>query len=194
MVNGFVYLQNANQTRMLPLVCASIITHVKTSFFFDGIDANGLTQDVSNVVVSVMKNMLKLPNMQSQLQEPLSKLLAAVPADLTHFEKNFTSFLSDVHAQCFENSVAANANEEDRVNHFSVSIDFINCILSHIEGIIDKGAPSELKHMQIPQVFYEILYWPLSLTIVSVGQNLSQVYTISRDVSKFLDINCITMT
>lgn len=158
---------------MIPAVCSSILGHVCTSFIFDRNEGDAISDETIKVIAKLMDTMAmstlnQLPIMQLRFNESLSKLMA-IPQDAGVFLPNFAHFLSEIYEQFFkkddetenDNNVYVNANR------VSISYDFIDGILSYIETNSEqlKEMFSNSKTTQIPQAFYNILYWPLSMAL-----------------------------
>ncbi|XP_055318970.1 telomere-associated protein RIF1 [Sitodiplosis mosellana] len=164
-----------NQTRMIPVICASILGNVSTSFIFDRNEGDIITDDTIKAIAKLMNTLIQLPSMQSRFNESLSKLMA-VPQDANLVVPNFTHFLTEIHEQFFKNDNQAANTGEINANKLTISCEFIDGILQYIHTNSEqlKETLSNSKTTQIPQVFYNILYWPLSMAL---NRNEFDVYT-----------------
>lgn len=163
---------------MVPQVCTSILRHIGSSFVFDRSQGEILNEDVFKIVAKLMNTMVLLPSMQWLLNESLLKLLSTFqePEYFSQFDQNFMQFLAEIYNQFFINNEIIDPSSEHHSHKLTVSYDFIHYILSFIQSTADKIKEmpgNESKIMQIPQVFYSILYWPLSLSLAKSEVNFS---------------------
>lgn len=165
---------------MIPAVCSSILGHVCTSFIFDRNEGDAISDETIKAIAKLMDTMAistltQLPNMQSRFNESLSKLMA-VPQDASLFVPNFAHFLSEIYEQFFkkDDETEENSNVDVNANRVSISYDFIDGILSYIETNSEqlKEMFADSKTPQIPQAFYNILYWPLSMALNRIEVSL----------------------
>lgn len=163
---------------MVPQVCTSILRHIGSSFVFDRSQGEILNEDVFKIVAKLMNTMVLLPSMQWLLNESLLKLLSTFqePEYFSEFDQNFMQFLAEIYNQFFINNEIIDPSSEHHSHKLTVSYDFIHYILSFIQSTADKIKEmpgNKSKIMQIPQVFYSILYWPLSLSLAKSEVNFS---------------------
>lgn len=144
---------------MIPVVCSSILSHVGTSFVFERVDGDIITEDMIRTIIGLMKTLILLPSMQSRFSESLSKLLV-VSHKVDNIESNFAHFLNEVYDQFYKTDEKIDIASEKYTNKLTISYEFVERILQYIQINADK-----FKKMQIPQIFYNILYWPLSLPL-----------------------------
>lgn len=111
-----------------------------------------------------MKVMILSPNMQSRLDVWLSKLLA-VPQNEHQFEQNFNHLLTEVYEQFFKDNEPPDSTSDYLDNKFTICCEFINSILSYMQANADHIKQMLSKNAEFPQVFYDILYWPLLLAL-----------------------------
>lgn len=151
---------------MIPTICSSILSHVSTSFIFDRNEGDVITEDTIKAIAKLMNSLIQLPTMQSRFNESLSKFMA-VPEDVNLFEQNFTHFLTEIYDEFFKYDAQLNTTTEYNANKMEISCQFIDGILQYIQTHSDqlKEKFSNSKSTQIPQVFYNILYKPLSLAL-----------------------------
>ncbi|XP_031630686.1 telomere-associated protein RIF1 [Contarinia nasturtii] len=155
-------LLNPSQTKMIPVTCSSILVgQIGASFLFDRNDGDILSEEKVKTIVKLMNTMVQLPNMKSRLDESLAKLLSVSHQDDKEFEKNFTFFLTEFYEQFIQ-------NEDEQSNGFhakklTITYEFIDCILQYIQCNAEKANEMYAKNVHTLQVFYKILYWPLSL-------------------------------
>lgn len=144
---------------MIPVVCSSILGHIGSSFVFERADGDIITDDQIKTIIRLMNTLILLPSMQSRFSESLSKLLV-VPQENNNIESNFAHFLNEIYDQFFKTDGKIDSVSEKYSNKLTISYEFVHCILQYIQINADK-----FKEMQIPQIFYNILYWPLSLPL-----------------------------
>lgn len=147
---------------MIPVACSSILVgQVGASFLFERND-DGMGEDKVKTIVKFMNTMVQLPNMKSRLDESLAKLLETVSySDVKQFEKSFTFFLTEFYEKFIQSK-----DEQSTGFHakkLTITYEFIDCILQYIKNNADKVKEMHSKNVQTLQVFYKILYWPLSL-------------------------------
>lgn len=149
---------------MFPVICSTILTHVSMSLSdFDRNENEIMADDRIKAIIKLMNTVKQLPSMQTYFNDTLSKVLTA-PQDVNLFEQNFNHFLTEIYEGVFKNDDHANIST---ANNLSVIYDFIDGILQYIQTNSNqlKAALSNSKTSQIPKVFYNILYWPLSLAL-----------------------------
>lgn len=153
-----------------------------------------MAEDTIKTIVKLMNTLVQLPNMQSRLDESLSKLIT-VPQDVGQFGPNFTHFLTEIYQLFFKNDEHNNSSSEFVATKLSLTCDFIDGILQYIQSNLEqfKEAFTNSKTTQIPQVFYNILYWPLSVTMNRNEVNLFYCYRFTVDAIKhfFSHLNII---
>lgn len=150
---------------MVPVVCSSILGHVGTSFVFEQAADGGLTEDMVKTIAQLMNTLILLPSMQSRFSQSLSKLLVT-PQDTSDSERIFLHLLNEIYNQFFNNNEQIDRSSEKFVNKLTIGYEFVDCILQYIQINADT-----FKIKQIPQVFYKMLYWPLSLPLNRVEVN-----------------------
>lgn len=136
------------------------------SFVFDQADGNVLNEDLINTISKLMNTMILLPSMQTRFNESLANVLVK-SHDANHFEQNFTHFLIEIYDQFYKIEDNVDNTSEKFANKLVLSYKFIDCILQYIQANADniKETLSDSENVQMPQVFYNILYWPLSLRL-----------------------------
>lgn len=156
---------------MIPVVCLSIIDHVGNSFIFqsdENSDSNvALDGDVSALIAKYMHASSTLPSIPSNFECSLSKLLAH-HQNADDFIRNFTNFLTVIDEQMFRNTEHANNSTEYFQNKFQICCEFVNAILTHIQlnaNAFKPLRPNSKTTTRIPNVFYRIVFWPLSLQL-----------------------------
>lgn len=154
---------------MIPIVCASIIDHIGESFVFqsdsNSDDNQALDGDVSKIIAKYMHASSTLPTIPSNFEYSLSKLLAN-HQDADDFVRHFTQFLTIIDEQMFKNTEHASNSTEYFQNKFQICCEFVNAILTHIQlnaNAFKPLRPSSKTTTRIPNVFYRIVFWPLSL-------------------------------
>lgn len=166
-----VKFQNQNRTRMVPPVCMAVLGEIGSSFVFDSSKSDVLSKSVYKIVAKLMNTLVLLPEMQWVLDESLLKLLSTFEhADnIDQFDSNFRQFLAEIYDEFFKPNDLVEATSEHHAHKLTVSYDFINYILSFMQSTADKlkelPEGSNSQAIQMPQPFYSILYWPLSLSL-----------------------------
>lgn len=157
---------------MVPVVCSSILGHIGTSFVFEQADGDILTDEMIKTIARLMNTLILLPSMQSRFSESLS-LLLATPQDNSDYEHKFAHFLNGIYNQFFSNDEKIDRTSEKYANKLTIGYEFVECILQYIQTNADI-----FKKKTIPQVFYKMLYWPLSLPLnrIEVGSALFIAY------------------
>lgn len=154
---------------MFPLVCSSIIDHVSASFIFEPNENGVIADDVSKTVAKYMNVAVRFPKNQWRFEASLSKLLAVPVQDFDEFYQYFTKFLTVIDEHFFK---IKKCDQLDETTNESLDVpmmccQFINCILSYIQINADafKEIRSNATNIRIPQVFFNIIYWPLSYSL-----------------------------
>lgn len=155
--------QNLSKTKMFPVICRSILDHVSKSFIFECNNGDILTKDTINTVSKFMNTLVQMPKQRTRFNDSLLKLLVATDGS-SNFEHMFTQFLTDIYEQFIKNN---EHSAEALINKLTITYDLIDCILQYIQSNADKlkAMPSNSKMVQVPEIFYNILYWPLSLPL-----------------------------
>lgn len=177
----FSTFQNQNQTTIIPTVCTVVLELIGSSFVFDRNQGEILNGDVFKIVAKLMNTIILLPSMQWLFNESLLKILSTLqdPTHFDRFDQNFMEFLTEIYEQFFKNNAIVHSSSEHHAHKLTVSYDFITYILSFIQSTADKIKEipeSKTKNMQIPQVFYSILYWPLSLALGKSEVNMCLLF------------------
>lgn len=166
-----IQFQNPNTTKMIPVVCVSIVDHIGESFVFqsnENSDNNAALDDsVSTMIAKYMHASSTLPTIPSNFECALSKLLA-MHQNADDFVRNFTNFLTIIDEEMFKNTEHASNSTEYFQNKFRICCEFVNAILTHIQlnaNAFKPLRPSSKTTTRIPTVFYRIVFWPLSLQL-----------------------------
>lgn len=165
-----VHLQNPSKTKMVPVVCISIIDHIGESFISqsnENSNTMALNESVSTTIAKYMNAASTLPNVPVNFERSLSRLLANYQ-DATDFVRNFTNFLTIIDEQMLRNTEHASNSTEYFQNKFKICCEFVNAVLNHIHLNADAFKPLRPNSKittRIPNVFYRILFWPLSLQL-----------------------------
>lgn len=182
--------QNQNQTTIIPTVCTVVLELIGSSFVFDRNQGEILNGDVFKIVAKLMNTIILLPSMQWLFNESLLKILSTLqdPTHFDRFDQNFMEFLTEIYEQFFKNNAIVHSSSEHHAHKLTVSYDFITYILSFIQSTADKIKEipeNKTKNMQIPQVFYSILYWPLSLALGKSEVNIG-FYSLNLQIGSFI--------
>lgn len=145
---------------MIPLVCATIIDQICASFIFEPNENGLVAENVCKTIAKFMNTIIIMPNMPSHFEDSLKKLLA-VPVDSNEFERNLSKLLTVIDEEFFKCNQTATDSIYYFSNKFTISSEFINCILAHIQ----MNANTTAKSMRIPSVFYNVIFWPLTLSL-----------------------------
>lgn len=163
---------------MIPVVCVSIIDHIGESFILQSNQSSSnnaaLNEYASTTIAKYMHGCSTLPSIPANFELSLSKLLAN-HQDATDFVRNFTSFLTIIDEQMFSNTEHASNSTEYFQNKFKICCEFVNAILNQIQWNADAFKPlrpNAKTAARIPNVFYRIVFWPLSLQLSKAEVNL----------------------
>lgn len=152
-------------SRMIPLVCASILDHISSSFVFDPSEDGEISADVSESVAKFMNICLRYPNTQSRFETSLSRLLSVPEVNVEQFFQNLSNFLSIIDEQVFKSN--EQSSEMTLLDAPMMCCQFINCILTYIQSNADAFKTIQLNttNLRIPPLFFNIIYWPLSFSL-----------------------------
>lgn len=170
-------INNSSSYKMLALVYASILDHVNASFIFEPMENGVISENVSKSVAKYLDVVIRLPKNQWRFEALLSKLLATPVQDVEQFYENFTNFLTIIDEQFFKTNVRPTELVTTQSDLPMMCCQFINCILSYIQLNADafKEIRSNASIMRIPQIFFNIIYWPLSFSLSKNDVSLIEI-------------------
>lgn len=150
---------------MIPLVCASILDHISSSFVFDPSENGEISADVSKSVAKFMNICLLYPSNQLRFETSLTNLLAVPRVSVEQMFENLSNFLSIIDEQVFKCN--EQSSEITSLDAPMMCCQFINCILTYIQSNADAFKTIQLNstNLRIPPVFFNIIYWPLSFSL-----------------------------
>lgn len=170
------FFQDENKTKFIPVMCTTILNNLSFSFVFDFIGGEAVKPEATDITLNLLEKIVRLSSSQSQsiiCHDLLNRLLAKSFCfdDSTEVLGKFlTSFY---HGFLNNNNQLDQISVDSMDNKFITWTEINSSITSLLRDHQDELIDQDENNIFASEVFYQYLYWPLTLTLARTDVSYS---------------------